>query len=82
MDTITVVDLRKSALERSDATAFSKWWRSFDDRFLKRMFGGDLKKKKMGSMLERINERSNESNESSDNYTPPQFGQGEEGNKS
>eukprot|EP00343_Euplotes_focardii_P009006 CAMPEP_0205823950 /NCGR_PEP_ID=MMETSP0206-20130828/18718_1 /ASSEMBLY_ACC=CAM_ASM_000279 /TAXON_ID=36767 /ORGANISM="Euplotes focardii, Strain TN1" /LENGTH=132 /DNA_ID=CAMNT_0053121603 /DNA_START=1262 /DNA_END=1660 /DNA_ORIENTATION=- len=54
---------RKTALERADAGWLQKKWRYFDDNFIKKVFGGDLKK---GKNREKTKKKE---------YTLPTFGE-------
>lgn len=39
-----MIDDRKTALERNDATWLQKKWRALDNNYIKKLFGGDLTK--------------------------------------
>jgi len=48
----------KTALERKDATWLQKKWRYIDDRFIKKVFGGDLKHGKKHPKPEQVSQES------------------------
>mmetsp|Transcript_38834 Transcript_38834/g.38389 ORF Transcript_38834/g.38389 Transcript_38834/m.38389 type:complete len:191 (+) Transcript_38834:1143-1715(+) len=65
---------QKTALERSDAGWLQKKWRHVDDKYIKKIFGGDLHKHKK-------KEKEGQSNKASDSYDLPEFGQKNSSNR-
>lgn len=66
---------QKTALERADAGWLQKRWRLVDDKYIKKIFGGDLHKRSK-SQTEKAK------NDESDEYTLPAFGEDTKGRES